>query len=100
MNPIPPGVIPQSPLAVQGHLEFLLFLTVAAIVVLFVMSLRELRGLYRWRERVLCPLRLRTVRVDFRIGADGRRADVLRCSLFGRRPITCGKRCLNGAAPA
>src|SRR5437667_12852151 len=100
MNPIPPGVIPHGPVAVHGYLEFLLLLTVASLVVLFVMSLREVRGLHRWRERLRCPVRLRPARVDFRIGAEGRPADVLRCSIFGRRTITCGKACLHPTAPA
>lgn len=98
MNPIPTGAILQTSVVVE--LEALLLLTVASLVVIFLMSLRELRGGSRWRARLRCPVRLRTARVAFRIGADGKPADVVRCSIFGRRPITCGKACLHHAVAA
>jgi hypothetical protein len=100
MNPIPPGAIPTNLLVVHGYLEVLLVLTVISLVVLFALSLRELRGVERWRDRLRCPVRLRMARVDFRIGGDGKPTDVLRCSIFGRRPITCGKACLHHAVTA
>jgi hypothetical protein len=83
-------------LSVNGVLEFVMLLTIASIAVLFVMSLNELRGYYRAQLR--CPVRLRPARVDFEIGPGSKSTDVLRCSIFGRRPITCGKACLPQAA--
>jgi hypothetical protein len=84
----------------MNPIQLLLLLTVVSLVILFVMSLRELRGLSRWHARLRCPVRLRPARVAFRIGADGRPADVLRCSIFGRRPVACDKACLHPTAPA
>jgi hypothetical protein len=100
MNPIPPGVTPSIPIPVNASLEVLLLLTVVSLLIIFVMALREFRGAYRRRERLLCPVRLRRVRVLFRLWPDGEPADVLRCSVFGRRPITCGKVCLDRGARA
>lgn len=100
MNPIPPGAIPTNLLVVHGYLEVLLLLIVVSLGVLFALSLRELRGVDRWRDRLRCPVRLRTARVEFRLGGDGKPTDVLRCSIFGRRPITCGKACLHQGATA
>jgi len=90
MNAIPTDAMP--------YLEFLLLLTVASLVVLFLMSLREIRGVSRWRAHLRCPVRLRAARVEFRISGDGTPAEVLHCSIFGRRPITCGKACAPHAA--
>ena len=84
----------------MNPIALLLLLTVVSLVVLFAMSLRELRGFSRWHARLRCPVRLRSARVLFRIEGDGRPADVLRCSIFGRRPVTCGKACLHPTAPA
>jgi hypothetical protein len=83
-------------LSVNGVLEFILLLTIASIAAMFVMSLNELRGYYRAHLR--CPVRLRPARVDFEMGPGGKATDVLRCSIFGRRPITCGKACMPHAA--
>jgi hypothetical protein len=76
-------------------MEFILLLTIASLVVLFALAMNEIRGAYRRRERLFCPVRLRRVRVLFRLWPDGAPADVIRCSVFGRRPVTCGKVCLN-----
>jgi hypothetical protein len=84
----------------MNPITLLLLLTVVSLVILFAMSLRELRGVSRWHARLRCPVRLRPARVVFRIETDGRPADVLRCSIFGRRPVTCGKACLHHPAPA
>ena len=100
MNPIPPGVVPPASAAINGYLEALLLFTVASLIVIFIMSLREMRGQYRRRVKLFCPVRLRRVRVLFGLWPDGEPADVLRCSVFGRRPVTCGKVCLNRGAPA
>jgi hypothetical protein len=48
----------------------------------------------RHAERVFCPLYLRPARVVFRTKPGGEREDVIRCSVLGRRPLPCGKRCL------
>ena len=96
MNPIPPGPMAGPWLSVNGVLEFIMLLTIASIAVLLVMSLNELRGHYRARLR--CPVRLRPARVDFEIGPGGKPTDVLRCSIFGRGALTCGKACLPHAA--
>ena len=96
MNPIPPGPMAEPWLSVNGVLQFIMLLTIVSIAVLFVMSLNELRGYHRMRLR--CPVRLRPARVDFEMGPGGKTTDVLRCSIFGRRPITCGKACAPHAA--
>src|SRR5262245_45079102 len=93
MNPILPGVPPPIPISVSGALEILVLLAIASMVVLFVMALREIRASYRRRERLICPVRLRRARVVFRLWPDGHRADVIRCSEFGSRRVTCGKAC-------
>jgi hypothetical protein len=98
MNPIPSGLTPSMPLTVNAYLEVLLALTVVSLVILFAMGLREVRQGYSRRERIACPVRLRRVRVHFRLWPDGTRADVIRCSVFGRRPITCGEACLDRPA--
>ena len=98
MNPIPPGVTPSLPISVNAFLGVLLLLTVVSLLIIVGMALRESRGAYRRGERLLCPVRLRRARVLFRLGPDGKPADVLRCSVFGRRPITCGKTCLDRGA--
>ena len=97
MNPIPPGVMPMpAPFAMSGYVQVLLILTVVSFIALFVMmALRDIRKADRRRVRLVCPVRLRRVRVLFRLWPDGEPADVLRCSVFGRRPLTCGKACLN-----
>ena len=41
-----------------------------------------------------CPVRLRPATVVFGLSTKGRRIDVLRCSIFGRRALSCGKACL------
>jgi hypothetical protein len=100
MIPIPPAPIPSGLLAMKPYLDVLLLLTVATLAVIFAWMLWSVWRSYRERARLRCPVRLRPVRVLFDLGPDGRRTDVLRCSVFGRRPITCGKACLHHAAPA
>jgi hypothetical protein len=76
-------------------LELVMVATIAALLVVFGALLwRALRSVARERARVICPVRLRPAKVGFALAPDGTRADVLRCSVFGRRPITCGKACL------
>jgi hypothetical protein len=98
MNPIPPGVAPPIPIALNGYVELLLVLTMVSLFVIFALALWETRGASRRQERLFCPVRRRRVRVLFRLWPGGDPADVIRCSVFGRRPITCGKACLDGGA--
>ena len=100
MNPIPPGTASALPTAMHGLLEVLLLLTVASLAVMFGMALWQARTAFRRRERLVCPVRLRRVTVRFGLWPDGVPADVIRCSVFGRRPITCGKVCLDRRVPA
>ena len=97
MIPIPhDGGIPSVPLFVNGYLDLLMVLSLVALAVVFVAMLWAARR----PERVFCPVRLRRVRVSFRLAPNGARSDVVRCAVFGRRPITCGKPCvqlMNGA---
>ena len=99
MNPIPPNDgIPMVPLFANGYLDFLLLLTFAFLLVTFGFMLWAGRNRTRERKRLVCPTRLYQARVLFRLGPDRARTDVLRCSVFGRRPITCGKVCLHHTA--
>jgi len=94
MNPIPQaGPIPTT-LFTNGSLQALMLLTVVSLAVIFVMMLWTMWHATRERVRLRCPVRLRRVRVLFRLGAAGERIDIVRCSIFGRRPVTCGKVCL------
>ena len=96
MNLIPhDGAMPTGPFFGNGYPGVLLLLTIASLFVVFGMMLWALRRVTRERKRLLCPVRLRSVRVLFRLAPDGARTEVLRCSVFGRRPITCGQVCLH-----
>ena len=98
MNRLPPVPFPIGPVPVDTYLDLLPLVGIVALIMLI--------GILAWgtltwnREAVhlFCPARRRWVRAVFRLDADGRRTDVLRCSVFGRRPITCGKPCLGTAA--
>lgn len=96
MNPLPGnGGIPSNPLFVNGSLEVIMLVSVAALLVILGMMLWMAFGTGKRRERLVCPARLRGARVLMRIAPNGRPTDVIRCSIFGRRPITCGKVCLH-----
>jgi hypothetical protein len=100
MNPIlHDGAIPTTPISVSG-LDLLLLFTVVSLFAMVAMMLWSVRDMNRERRRLFCPVRLRSVRVLFRLAPNGTRTDVLRCSVFGRRPITCGKLCLHHPSPA
>jgi hypothetical protein len=75
-------------------------LVIAALLVISGMAVRDIGRAYFRRERLVCPVRLRRVRVLFRLWPDGAREDVIRCSVFGRSPVTCGKACLDRGATA
>ena len=100
MNPIPDGIPipPASLLFPNGHLQLIMLLAILALFVTYGGLLWVLPGLTRMRERVRCPVQPRVANVLFQVSRDGTRVDVLRCSVFGRRPITCGKVCLRPAA--
>jgi hypothetical protein len=101
MNPIPHGgTIPTAPVFVDGYLELILVITVASLFVMFGMLLWNVRDAIRERRWIFCPVRLRVVKVLFRLAPNGERTDVIRCSVFGRRPLTCGKACLHHGAAA
>lgn len=90
MNPIPQdGGIPAVSLFANGYLDLLMLVALASVAVVLGMMLWSARDADRRRERIICPVRLRPARVVF-----GRHPmHVVRCSIFGRRPITCGKVC-------
>jgi hypothetical protein len=101
MNPIfPSGAIPATPIFLNGYMDLIVVLTAAALAIMFGVILWNVRDLTRERKWIFCPVWLRPVRVLFRLAPDGARSDVLRCSVFGRRPITCGKVCLHHATLA
>jgi len=99
MNPVPPGMFPTGSYPVDGYLHGLM---INVFVALMVMAGIVVWSVLHWNEepaRFFCPVRLRRVRAVFRLDEHGRRIDVLRCSVFGRRPLSCGKACLR-TAPA
>ena len=99
MNPIPhPGAMPGAFPQVDGFL--LILVAIGSAFVIFSLMVWTLRTATRERGRLICPIQMRPARALFRITPAGRRTDVLRCSLFGRRPITCGKVCLRDAPAA
>jgi hypothetical protein len=95
MIPIPhDGGIPSISLFVNGYLDLLMVLSLVGLVLVFAVMLWAARSAGRRRELLLCPVRLRRAGVLFRLAPNGARTDVIRCSVFGRRPITCGKACI------
>jgi hypothetical protein len=102
MNPIPhPGIIdPAAAVAFEGYLRLAMLLAIVALLVGYAVLVGAVRNAFRRREWLFCPVRLRKARVDFQLAGDGTATDVLRCSIFGRRPVTCGKACMPAAARA
>jgi hypothetical protein len=94
MNPIPPTGPISTTFLTNGSLHALMLITIASLAVIFVMMLWTMWHATREITRLRCPVRLRRVRVLFRLGEAGERIDIVRCSIFGRRPVTCGKACL------
>jgi hypothetical protein len=68
--------------------------SVASLVFILGMLVWAAWNTIRERVRLDCPVRRRRATLLFRLAPSGRRLDVLRCSVFGARPITCGKVCL------
>ena len=95
MNPIPQTGPIGTAFFTNGWLDVMMLITIVSLAVIFVMMLWTMWRATREGARLLCPVRLRRVRVLFRLGGAGERIDVVRCSVFGRRPITCGKVCLH-----
>ena len=98
MNPVPPGVFPTDTFPVDGYLHGLMIVAFGALIIMVGIVVWSV---LHWNEdpaRFFCPVRLRRVRAVFRLDEHGRRIDVLRCSVFGRRSITCGKPCMHTAA--
>ena len=100
MNPIPQGgTLPNTPLVVNVAVELLLLLTIISMLVIFGMLLwTSLYAATRERVRLVCPKRLGFASVLFRLAPNGRRRDVIHCSLLGRGPFSCGKVCLHPTA--
>jgi len=104
MSPIPypipyPGVVDATgPFLPIGYVQLVVLICIASVLVAYAILFSSTRSVRRRRERLFCPVRLRMARVLFRLAPDGSRADVIRCSVFGRRPITCGKSCMNAPA--
>jgi|SRR5262245_2830658 len=95
MNPIPQAGPISTTLFTNGWLHALMLITIASLAVMFVMMLWTMWRATREGAHLRCPVRLRRARVLFRLGAVGERIDIVRCSIFGRRPVTCGKACLH-----
>ena len=102
MNPFPQFPILPAP----GWIDLVALVGVAAVAavvgagVILGLTIWSARDTGREGARIICPIGLRPVRVLFRVSPLGRRVDVLRCSMFGRGPITCGKGCLHPAPAA
>jgi hypothetical protein len=75
-----------------GWLVLLLVVTAAGILWL-------VHGARYARRRLRCPVHGRMATVRFRREESGRPAEVVRCSLFGRLPVTCDGSCLPGVHP-
>src|SRR5262245_29860135 len=90
--------MPTDAYSIDGYLQH--GLMIARFVALIVMVGIVWSVLHCNEEpaRFLCPVRLRRVRAVFRLDEDGRRIDVLRCNVFGRHSITCGKPCVHTAS--
>lgn len=99
MNPFPTPVL-NWPVAMNGYLEVMLLASVGATMIVFGMMLWRAWPTVRERLTLLCPVRLRRARVTFELAPTGERIDIRRCSIFGRRPVTCGKVCMQTAARA
>ena len=98
MNPVPPGVVSGS-YPVDGYLYVLMGVALAALIIVLAIFIWSVLSWNRESARLFCPVRLRRIRAVFRLDEEGRRIDVLRCTAFGRKPITCGKMCLYTTSP-
>ena len=85
---IPPVVFDPLPMQIVGLILIVAVLAVYAAMTWLGDHANELR------EYLYCPVRLRMAKVIFQTGPGGERTDIVGCSIFGRRPITCGKACL------
>jgi hypothetical protein len=87
--------IPPLTFSVGNLMALVVVVTIVSLAALFALALWEIGRSGRRTVRLRCPVRLRRVRVVFGTGPHGEPVDVVRCSVFGRRPITCGKACLH-----
>jgi hypothetical protein len=94
MNPV------QVPSMVsQGQLLMMLLGVLGGILAIVGFVLWAAKHAYEERLRLRCPAELRMASVLFSLAPDGKRKDVLRCSLSRDRPVmTCGKPCLLATA--
>jgi hypothetical protein len=92
MNPIPYGWT--MPFSVTGFLALLLVVAVGSVAVMVFMMMWAAHREGRQRVRIFCPVRLKHARVLLGLGATGAPVEVLACSEFGRRTLTCGSACL------
>jgi hypothetical protein len=98
MQPLPnEGGIPSGTIVVNGYLDMIMLITIASLLIIFAMMLWMGWRAGKRRERVSCPVRLRKATITSSMSLTGKRIDVLRCSIFGNRPITCGKACVHQA---
>jgi hypothetical protein len=88
MTDIP--IMPPSPAFHPSETQIIGVLLFVAVLIAYalVTRLRDTIG-----QRLFCPVRRRLAKVTFLVTAAGQRIDVVRCTIFGRRPITCGKVC-------
>ena len=87
--------IPPPAFSVGNLTGLILVVTIVSLAALFALALWEIGRSGQRAVRLRCPVRLRRVRVLFGVGPHGEPVDVIRCSVFGRRPVTCGKVCLH-----
>ncbi|MCK6551786.1 hypothetical protein L6R52_38485 [Myxococcota bacterium] len=78
---------------------FWVLLSVAAMVAL-VYVIGRVFGRARMQKRLHCPVQHQDYTVDFACQLDpewgvGKRVDVLQCSAFGERPVSCAKGCVD-----
>ena len=91
------NLITDTALLPSGLPDPTVLLDIALVVAVFATTVWTLARVTRERVPLLCPVRLQPVGVVFRLGLDGRRADVVGCSVFGDCRVTCGRRCLRRA---
>ena len=97
MNSIPLGPISATAVFPTGFPDVTVVLGLMLAIVVLGMTVWTLARVTRERVPLLCPVRLQPAGVVFRLGLDGRRVDVVGCSVFGDCPITCGRTCLRRA---
>jgi hypothetical protein len=83
----------------HAQLLVMLLTVLMGIVSIIGFVLWAAKHAYEERRRLRCPLQRTMATVLFELAPDGRRTDVLRCSLVGNTSLTrCGKPCLHATA--